>query len=690
MRRHGLFLCLTLFCASALAIERIDFTLDAFSGTGLAAEAIELTLLSTPAAKLRLEARIKRLRLTATGEVLQGLEIDCADLRLDAQSIVCAQGLARIAHPWLQRPGWRFSLDWRKQDGRLRLDGQALALFGGDCTFNYQAKASAYQLAPHCRGIDLARLRAALAPWLPALRAMESTGRAEVSGKLAWDRRGLRRAEGVIGLAGADFAAAGGTVAGEALQARLGAQITRLSGDRQHASLDFRLSAGALLTPYAYIEPKSAPLTLQGELDYDPANARLRVEQLRYRHPQVLEFAADAQLALDPFDWIELRFKSGQQAAQTLYLEYLQPVLDARLPAFAWQGGFSLQATLTPEDGWRAELDLEQLSVDEAAAAPRFALHGLDGRVHWAQRAVPEVTRLRWQDGALLGALRFGAAALQAQWQGTSFRLLQALELPVLDGSLMIDRLQIRAQGAAPEVDFDGILTPVSLRPLSDSFGWPPLAGSVSGVIPGLSLRQNRLAVAGNLLIQVFGGSIVIRDLILDNLFGYLPTLRANATLRGLDLETLTSAFSFGKITGKLDGHVKALRLEDWRPVAFDAEFATPLDDRSAHHISQRAVDNISNLGGAGIGGSLSRTFLGLFEQFGYERLGIRCLLRDGICHMGGVAEADSGYYLVLGRGIPQINIKGFNRQTDWDRLLQQLKQIRAGGDPVIELKSTN
>ncbi len=100
MRRHGLFLCLTLFCASALAIERIDFTLDAFSGTGLAAEAIELTLLSTPAAKLRLEARIKRLRLTATGEVLQGLEIDCADLRLDAQSIVCAQGLARIAHPW--------------------------------------------------------------------------------------------------------------------------------------------------------------------------------------------------------------------------------------------------------------------------------------------------------------------------------------------------------------------------------------------------------------------------------------------------------------------------------------------------------------------------------------------------------------------------------------------------------------
>jgi hypothetical protein len=55
---------------------------------------------------------------------------------------------------------------------------------------------------------------------------------------------------------------------------------------------------------------------------------------------------------------------------------------------------------------------------------------------------------------------------------------------------------------------------------------------------------------------------------------------------------------------------------------------------------------------------------------------------------MGGVAPGDPGYYLVIGSGVPQINIKGFNSQTDWTRLVEQLQQISAGGEPVIELNA--
>jgi hypothetical protein len=312
--------------------------------------------------------------------------------------------------------------------------------------------------------------------------------------------------------------------------------------------------------------------------------------------------------------------------------------------------------------------------------------------VQWSDGGTPESSSLSWQGGQLLGALEFGPAALRGELHERDFRLTAPLKLPLLDGNLMVDRLDLSLpaspEESSPRLDFDAILTPVSMERLSRAFGWPPLAGSVSGVIPGLSLRRGGITVAGKLLVRAFDGDILIDHLSLSDVFGYLPVLNADVQLKGLDLETLTRTFSFGKITGRLDGRIDALRLEEWRPVSFDARFGTPEGDDSSRYISQRAVQNISDLGGAGIAGSLSRTFLGLFEEFRYKRLGISCELRDGVCRMGGVEPAEQGYYLVVGSGIPQINIIGFNTRTDWESLVEQLQQATAGGAPEIEINS--
>ncbi len=147
-----------------------------------------------------------------------------------------------------------------------------------------------------------------------------------------------------------------------------------------------------------------------------------------------------------------------------------------------------------------------------------------------------------------------------------------------------------------------------------------------------------------------------------------------------LDLETLTKTFSFGRIEGRFEGEVAGLYMEAWQPVAFDAMFRTPPDDDSRHRISQKAVDNISNLGGAGVGGALSRSFLRVLEDFPYKRLGIRCRLENGICHMGGVAPAERGYYLVEGTFLPpRLDVIGYAREVDWPSLVQRLTAVTAG-----------
>jgi hypothetical protein len=126
--------------------------------------------------------------------------------------------------------------------------------------------------------------------------------------------------------------------------------------------------------------------------------------------------------------------------------------------------------------------------------------------------------------------------------------------------------------------------------------------------------------------------------------------------------------------------------MESWRPVAFDAVIKTPDNDTSRHRISQKAVDTISNIGGGGVGGALSRTFLRYFSDFPYSKLGIRCRLENGVCAMGGVEPADQGYYLVKGRMLPpRLDVIGYADRVNWDSLVSQIIAVTRQQDVIVQ-----
>ena len=77
---------------------------------------------------------------------------------------------------------------------------------------------------------------------------------------------------------------------------------------------------------------------------------------------------------------------------------------------------------------------------------------------------------------------------------------------------------------------------------------------------------------------------------------------------------------------------------------------------------------------------------LRVFEEFSYGKLGLRCVLRDSLCTMGGIEPADNGYVIVKGAGIPAISVIGYNRRVDWDELLARLKRVTEGNmKPVVK-----
>jgi hypothetical protein len=184
---------------------------------------------------------------------------------------------------------------------------------------------------------------------------------------------------------------------------------------------------------------------------------------------------------------------------------------------------------------------------------------------------------------------------------------------------------------------------------------------------------------------SVFGGRVELSQLAMERPFGTAPTLTGDVTIEDLDLEQLTRVTGFGTITGRLDGRIQDLRLVDWDPVAFDARLQTDSEWKGKRRISQRAVKDISDVGGSGVAGGLQAKALAIFDDFAYDRIGMGCQLQENVCTMSGIGSAGDGYIIVAGAGLPRIQVVGFRRRVDWPTLVKRLVAATQGQAPVIK-----
>src|SRR5207342_2621671 len=299
----------------------------------------------------------------------------------------------------------------------------------------------------------------------------------------------------------------------------------------------------------------------------------------------------------------------------------------------------------------------------------------------------PVSSQLRWTGGQLYG-LDFGAASVPIVSSDGELRLRDAVTLPALGGSLRFDGMTLRppAGDDGADIRFGLSLDALDIGQLAKSLGWPAFQGQLSGRIPNARYSGERLVFDGGLTMQLFGGSVQASSLSLERPFGVAPSLTADLVLDGIDLQSLTGVFDFGSITGRLAGRIDALRLVDWSATAFDAELHTVKTHGVGQRISQRAVQNISSVGDASFASTLQSQLIGLFDDFGYSRIGISCRLSNEICAMGGLEGAGAGFTIVEGAGLPRLTVVGFNHRVDWPTLVERLAAVSKGDiKPVVE-----
>ena len=667
------------------AVDVVRLQLGTLEGEGWSAEAVTVQLNWLDDGYAGLLLSTQRAELPEGLGELSGVTLSCARAQLTATAASCAQGTLKAHSSVLGRQNIQTSFRYQFETGRIEAGLSGVSVHDGTLAITANLSESNWQINASGKALSLPAVTRQLAAAGIALPVIDGNGQLDVTVTMSGVAAQLSEANVEMQLRAEEMSDADGSVAGENLDISLQAAVKMNTAGMQ-VVLDIVGRQGALYVEPVFVAMPSQTLQLSVRFDWLSAKQQLSLHSFTYGHPGSVRLKGNGQFNLAADSPLQaLRIEVLQADFPSLYDTYLKPWLFGTMLADLDTGG-QISGILQWEKGKLSHVALDPLKLSVDDREGRFALDAVNGRIRWSDSATPLRSELAWGRGSVF-QVALGASRFYFDANRDSLQLVQPVEIPVLDGALGIDDFQMEFGENMPlRWQVNGLLAPVSLSQLSLALGWPELAGKLSGVIPNVSYDDGDLKVGGILLIRVFDGEVTLRNLSLERPFGLVPRLQVDARADNIDLETLTRTFSFGRIEGRLNGRIDGLNMESWRPVAFDAEFATPENDSSRHRISQKAVDNISSIGGGGVGGALSRSFMRFFEDFPYDRLGIRCRLQNGICDMGGVTPAEKGYYLVKGRLIPpRLDVIGYADRVDWDTLIAQIMAVTVQQEVLVE-----
>ncbi len=438
-----------------------------------------------------------------------------------------------------------------------------------------------------------------------------------------------------------------------------------------------------------YIVP-TAQENFSAQLTYNAQQETLLFSDINLSSKKLFSLKGNAKIALNKAE----RIQKINMQFQFMDLTILNQLYVSNILSDGDYDGLNLGGKISGqfyknEDKIKVNVYFDQFSASDKEQK-QFSLTGLTGNINWnnyLQKKRPVAkSQISWQQ-LTVNTLPLNPVTLHFTTHHNTLLLEQELDISLFDGALHIHSLNIDPILSSDDKSFtlsiDGFIKPISLGLLSRHFDWPLLDGTLSAVIPKTRYNEKHLKMGGAMMLDVFGGHIIIKDLsIIDPLESYAQ-LFANIDFNNLDLKSLTKTYDFGEIQGRVEGKLAQLELNAWQPVAFDAYIRTPKKDKSRHKISQRAIDNLSSLGGAS--GLLSRSFLRFFEHFRYDKLGLSCQLKNKICQMSGIEKKGASYYIVKGGGIPRIDVMGFQKQVDWHVLIRRLKAIQQANEVIIE-----
>ncbi|AHF00010.1 hypothetical protein [Thioalkalivibrio paradoxus] len=605
------------------------------------------------------------------------LRLECPAVELSDRRLACRDGRLSARAPGATLAAAALEFHWDRVAGEVGFAMPWPGLFGGRGRIQGVADPTGVNVDFELGDLDLPGLASSPLVPVPTLPVTMAEGTLALSGSLD-TREGRQALRTELRVADLEFSDAQGLRAGEGIA---------VAGRFAHRAGGFDIQLGftegaVFVDPWFLDFSEEGPVAMSvsrlqqtGAASWQAADASLQLGGHAAAQAQALRYSGTR------LDQGEIRWQAPRMDKLGELL--LAPMLAGTvLGDSRYQGSGEGRLSIAGGRLRAASASWHRLGLEDMRG--RFGLDAFSGQADWRDDG-PGQAVLEFEQGGHVYGIPLGAFAAELDLEPRGFQVRQPVAIPTLDGALGIDFLRVRARPEGPEVEFEGGIRALNLEAATRSLGWPPLSGKLAGVIPRVTYDLDGLRVDGRLLVQVFDGDIVLRDLRIRDLFGRAPTLEVAADIHRIELRRLTEAFDFGRVEGRVSGEVEDLLLVGWQPERMRIAIATVDEAPGRRRISQRAVQNLTELGG-GLQGAISAVFLQFFEDFGYRRIGFACDLEGRVCRMSGVADrADGSFVLVEGGGLPRIDVVGHNRRVDWPELIHRLNAVRDGPGPVVQ-----
>ena len=679
MFRTILAVVLVLSSLTATALDDVSLNVGTIESRGWKLEGIQIDLTDLANNPQKLTLTINKLSLPLPFNDLNLINIHCSSFTWQNNELLCTQGRAHVRSKRWQSPAANFSFYIREKHSTLKLTDLQLA--DGTVSIDAEERGKQWQVQINAKAVDSALIQKLFQPAIFELKGGRISFKLNASGSHALIEDFTLTAE----LNGLTVQTKDGRFAAEALSLDTRVEAQNNKGLWQWQSHS-RFNGGALYIEPFYLEADRQSIGLDAQGNWSDKNKRAEIKSASYKHATALALSGSAIVKYEKkvtLEKADLTLHSDD--LQKLSALYLKPFFEqTALEGLTFAGTINADFSIIQDSLTALTATVNKFAIRDTAE--RIRVENGVGTIYWSNDEIfNRPSTFAWRQLQLY-ALPIGPSRLLFLSRASSFRLLEKTHLPFLGGEIAINLLGWQAKKQQdPEIYFAGSLNNISLEQWSKALNWTPLSGTISGNIPRVEYSNKTLSLGGEINIKVFDGDIKITQLASSGLFTDFPKFYSELEINNLDLDQLTSKFEFGGITGKLSGFVRQLTMENWHPVSFYAWLGTPDDDDSRHRISQKAVKNIASIGGGGASDILSRSFLSVFETFGYDKIGLGCYLHDGVCQMMGVEARPEGYAIITGGGLPRIEVIGYNPRVDWNVLMERLSRISTSDEAIIK-----
>lgn len=257
----------------------------------------------------------------------------------------------------------------------------------------------------------------------------------------------------------------------------------------------------------------------------------------------------------------------------------------------------------------------------------------------------------------------------------------EPLTLDIFSGQATLGKSVLTIDPEIPSVSglFSFSLSDLDLSKLPFQSDQLSLNGTVLIDLPRVELNPDEILTQGKAEVKMFDTTILVEDIKATKPFTKNRTIFCNVKFDDLNLEQLTNTIPFGRVTGIMKGEVKDLAISYGQPESFILSLESVKTKGVSQKFSLGAVNDLSIISsGESSAVASNKGFTKFISDFGYQKIGIFCSLKNDSFSLRGTIREKGVEYLVKRSwlfGISVVNKKPKNRIRFKD-MMNRLERI--------------